>query len=130
MEPYNAFSAAQKEQREIKSLAALALSLDDDKDLNDIVQDLYYAPLFEDYLTQTFNDGDKVFIKGLEKPFRKLNNLRNDAVHANRPAYKRNRFDRDIRETYAEFLGIGRNGILPRLMRLHTKGKGNPTTRR
>ena len=117
---YNAFSAAQKEQREIKSFAALALALDDDKDLNDIVQDLYYAPLFEDYLRQTFNEDDKAFIKGLEKSFGNLNRLRNDTVHANRPAYKRNRFKRDIHETYAEFLGIGRNGILPRLMRLRS----------
>ena len=117
---YNAFSAAQKEQREIKSFAALALALDDDKDLNDIVQDLYYAPLFEDYLRQTFNEDDKEFIKGLEKRFRNLNRLRNDTVHANRPAYKKNNFERDIRETYAEFLGIGRNGILPRLMRLRS----------
>ena len=125
LKSYNAFNAAQKEQREIKSLAALALALDDDKDLNDIVQDLYYAPLFEDYLAQTFNDGDKTFIKSLEKPFRNLNNLRNDTVHANRSAYKRNSFEHDIHETYAEFLGIGRNGILPRLMRLHPKANKN-----
>ena len=125
LKSYNAFNAAQKEQREIKSLAALALALDDDKDLNDIVQDLCYAPLFEDYLAQTFNDGDKTFIKSLEKPFRNLNNLRNDTVHANRSAYKRNSFEHDIHETYAEFLGIGRNGILPRLMRLHPKANKN-----
>ena len=123
LKSYNAFSAAQKEQREIKSFAALALALDDDKDLNDIVQDLYYDPLFEDYLREAFNEDDRTFIKGLEKRFGNLNRLRNDTVHANRPAYKQNNFERDIRETYAEFLGIGSNGILPRLMRLHSDGK-------
>ena len=128
LKPYNLFCAAQKEQREIKSLAALALTLSDDKDLEDIVQALYYTPLFEEYLRQTFREDDKEFIKDAEKAFIKLNRLRNDAVHANRPAYKRNRFERDIRETYAEFLGIGRNGILPRLMRLHPKAK--PSSRR
>lgn len=128
VKPYNAFCAAQKEQREIKSFTSLALALDDDKDLDDIVQALYYAPLFEEYLRQTFNEDDKAFIKGAEKAFIKLNRFRNDTVHANRPAYKRNNFERDIRETYAEFLGIGRDGILPCLMRLHTQYK--PSSRR
>ena len=130
LEPYNAFCIAQKEQREVKSFAALAPVPSEDEDLYDTVQALYYAPLFEEYLRQTFNEDDKAFIKELEKPFGKLNGLRNDAVHANRPAYKRNRFERDIRETYAEFLGIGRNGILPRLMRLHPVASSKQSARR
>ena len=130
LKPYNAFCMGQRDQRELKSFAVLAPIPSEDEDLYDTVQALYYAPLFEEYLRQTFNDADRDFVKGLEKSFGKLNGLRNDAVHANRPAYKRNRFERDIRETYAEFLGIGRNGILPRLMRLHPKDKAKRSARR
>ena len=122
LKPYNEFCAGKKE---VKTFAALAPSPSVDEDLYDTVQNLFYAPLFEDYLRQTFKDEDKEFIKGLEKRFVKLNEFRNDTVHANRPAYKRNKFESNIRETYAEFLGIGRNGILPRLMRLHPKAELN-----
>ena len=118
LKPYNAFCSAQKE---LKSFAALSPAPSDDQDLYDIVQALYYAPLFEDYRKQTFDNYDRSFIKGLEKPFGKLNSLRNDAVHANRPAYKKNKFESDIHKTYAEFLGIECPGILPRLMRLQPK---------
>ncbi len=120
LKPYNAFAASQKE---LKSFAALAPAPSEHKDLPQIVQNLFYAPLFEDYLKQSFNDIDKSFIKELEKPFGKLNKLRNDAVHADRAAYRRNEFDGEVHETYAEFLGVGRPGILPGLMRLHSKSK-------
>ena len=131
LSPYNEFLIESRADKKVlKGLDALAPCLDNDKDLYDAVAELFYAAKFEDYLRHSFNGDDGDFIKGLQKPFSQLNRLRNDSVHANRPAYKRNNFEDDIHRTYAEFLGIGRDGILPRLMRLHPKSNAKPLSRR
>ena len=56
-----------------------------------------------------------------------LNGLANTANHDHSRTYRS--FESEIREAYAEFLGIGRNGILPRLMRLHPKANSNSRKR-
>ena len=122
LKPYNEFCSKQKE---IKSLAALAPVPSEYQDLYDTVQKLYYAPLFEDFLKQSFNSKDRKFIKGLEGVVRKLNPLRNEAVHDHRRTLKS--FESDIRETYAEFIGINCEGILPSLMRLDPKVTTRPS---
>ena len=119
VKPYNEYRSTQKK---LKSLVALAPAPSEYESLYDTVQQLYYAPLFENFLKQSFNSKDRNFIKGLESTItEELNRLRNDAVHDHRRMLQS--FERDIRETYAEFLGIGRPGVLPHLMRLHPKDK-------
>lgn len=125
LRPYNEFCSAQKE---FKSLAALAPAPSEYESLYDTVQQLYYAPLYEDFMKQSFNSKDRKFVKELENAIRRLNPLRNDSVHDHRRTLQS--FEGDIRETYAEFLGIGCNGILPRLMRLHPKDKAKRSARR
>ena len=127
LKAYNEFRA---KQDVVHSFAALAPPPSAYKDLNDTIQDLFYAPLFEDFLEETFNSGDRNFIKDTEKKIRKLNKHRNDAIHNHgKPAMS---FEPDIRETYAEFLGVRRNGILPQLMRLRPEAgaKAKPSARR
>ena len=117
--PYNEYRSTQKK---LKSLVALAPAPSEYESLYNTVQQLYYAPLFENFLKQSFNSKDRNFIKGLESTItEELNRLRNDAVHDHRRMLQS--FERDIRETYAEFLGIGRPGVLPHLMRLHPKDR-------
>ena len=127
LKAYNEFCA---KQDVVHSLAALAPPPSEYKDLYDTIQDLFYAPRFEDFLKETFNSGDRNFIKDTEKKIRKLNKHRNDAIHNHgKPAMS---FEPDIRETYAEFLGVRLNGILPRLMRLRPEAgaKAKPSARR
>ena len=58
LKAYNEFCA---KQDVVHSFAALAPPPSEYKDLNDTIQDLFYAPLFEDFLKETFNSsGPKV----------------------------------------------------------------------
>ena len=125
LKPYNDFRSAQKQ---LTTLAALRPAAGEYEDLYNTIQQLYYAPLFEKFLEQEFNSEERKFIKDLESEIRRLNSLRNDAVHDHRKTL--HSFETDIRETYAKFLGIGHPGILPRLMCLHPKARAKPSDTR
>ena len=125
LKPYNDFRSAQKQ---LTTLAALRPAAGEYEDLYNTIQQLYYAPLFEKFLEQEFNSEERKFIKDLESEIRRLNSLRNDAVHDHRKTL--HSFETDIRETYAKFLGIGHPGILPRLMCLHPKVRAKPSDTR
>ena len=89
------------------------------------MRDLLEEPHFEEFLNAVTEDAR--FVKRLPDKLRDLNNWANKVSHEHHWGYRG--FEAQIRETYAEFLGIGRNGILPRLMRLHPKANANSCNR-
>ena len=90
--------------------------IDDDQSEPDLAP-LVKSPYFDEFLG-TISEDTK-FVRRLPEKLLGLNDWANKVSHEHHWGYKG--FEGQVRETYAEFLGIGRNGILPRLMRLHPK---------
>lgn len=92
----------------------------DSYDLADLVKDLFDTPHFKAFLDYgQLSPEEKRFVNRLRGKLISLNGKANAANHEHRRSSAD--FDNDIRETYSEFLGIGRNGILPRLMQIYAK---------
>ena len=123
--PYREFlrSKAADGLKDLSDLQQVRQIIDDDQSEPDLAP-LIKSPYFDEFLG-TIKD-DTRFLRRLPERLSDLNEWANKVSHQHHWGYKG--FDGQIRETYAEFLGIGRNGILPRLMRLHTKA--NPNSRR
>ena len=75
---------------------------------------LLKAPYFDEFLRTTSDDPR--FIRRLPNKLMELNKWANKVSHEHHWGYRG--FESRVRDTYAEYLGIGRSGILPRLMRL------------
>ena len=106
--------------KDISDLLQVRQIIEDDQSEPDLAP-LVKSPYFDEFLA-TFIEDTK-FVRTLPKKLLDLNDWANKVSHEHHWGYKG--FEGQIRETYAEFLGIGRNGILPRLMRLHPKAKPN-----
>ena len=106
--------------KDISDLLQVRQIIEDDQSEPDLAP-LVKSPYFDEFLA-TFIEDTK-FVRTLPKKLLDLNDWANKVSHEHHWGYKG--FESQIRETYAEFLGIGRNGILPRLMRLHPKAKPN-----
>lgn len=81
------------------------------------IEGSFVEPHFDKFLDTITQD--KRFVKRLPKKLGDLNKWRNIATHQHHWEYPA--FEYQIKKTYAEFMGIGHSGILPRLMRLHPK---------
>lgn len=123
--PYREFlrSKAADGLKDLSDVRQVRQIIEDDQTEPDLAP-LVNAPHFEEFLNTVSEDTR--FIKRLPDKLRDLNEWANKVSHQHHWGYKG--FEGQLRETYAEFLGIGRNGILPRLMRLHPKDK--PSSRR
>lgn len=102
-------------------LSNLKTILEDDSadyDLADLVKRLFNTPHFKAFLDDAqLSSEDKRFVNRLRGKLISLNGKANAANHEHRrPSVS---FDDDIRETYSEFLGIGRKGILPHLIQIY-----------
>lgn len=102
-------------------LSNLKTILEDDSadyDLADLVKRLFDTPHFKAFLDDAqLSSEDKRFVNRLRGKLISLNGKANAANHEHRrPSVS---FDDDIRETYSEFLGIGRKGILPHLIQIY-----------
>ena len=117
-DPYREFLIA-KARRGLKTGHALSpvLQIIEDEQAEPDLAPLLKAPDFEEFLG-TISE-DPRFLRRLPKKLTDLNVWANKVSHEHHWGYKG--FDDQIRKTYAEFLGIGQSGILPRLMRLHPK---------
>ena len=119
-QPYQEYRRNKATNGELKNLADLKRVFEDDRSEPDraahMMRDLIQEPHFEEFLNTVTEDTR--FVKRLPNKLRDLNEWANRVSHEHHWGYKG--FEGQIRETYAEFLGIGRNGILPRLMRLRS----------
>ena len=122
--PYQEFLRS-KADIEIKSFSVQStiVDIEDDRsrlDLRPLIKSLFDASHFGEFIdASSLSSADKGFVKNrVRGKLLYLNGVANTANHNHSRTYRS--FERDIRETYAEFLGIGRNGILPRLMRLRS----------
>ena len=88
--------------------------IEDDRTEPDL-RPLVKSPYFDEFLG-TISEDTK-FVRILPAKLLELNEWANKVSHEHHWGYKG--FEGQIKETYAEFLGIGRTGILPRLMRLY-----------
>ena len=104
-----------KEPSDLKQVQQI---IEDDQSEPDLAP-LVKSPYFDEFLNT--KSQDTKFVRALPRKLLDLNEWANKVSHEHHWGYKG--FEGQIRETYAEFLGIGRNGILPRLMRLHPKDK-------
>ena len=130
--PYHEFLRIKATGGGLKNLSYLRQVIQDDDsdlDLDPLVKNLFDSPLFQEFLDASpFSSADKGFVKNrVRGKLLYLNGLANTANHDHSRTYRS--FESEIREAYAEFLGIGRNGILPRLMRLHPKANSNSRKR-
>ena len=111
--------------KDLSDLQQVRQIIEDDQTEPDLAP-LVRSPYFDEFLG-TISEDTK-FVRRLPEKLLGLNDWANKVSHEHHWGYKG--FEGQIRETYAEFLGIERNGILPRLMRLHPKVKAQRTTRR
>ena len=106
--------------KDLSDLLQVRQIIEDDQSEPDLAP-LVKSPYFDEFLA-TLREDTK-FVRTLPKKLLDLNDWANKVSHEHHWGYKG--FEGQIRETYAEFLGIGRNGILRRLMRLHPKAELN-----
>ncbi len=115
-EPYLEFLRikASSGLKDLSDLQQVRRTIDGDSNEPDL-RPLLKSPYFDEFL-DTISEDTK-FVKRLPGKLLDLNEWANRVSHEHHWGYKG--FEGQIRDTYAEFLGIGRSGILPRLMRLH-----------
>ena len=94
--------------------------IEDDQSEPDLAQ-LLKAPHFDEFLS-TISD-DPRFLRRLPNQLMELNEWANKVSHEHHWGYKG--FEGQVKETYAEFLGIGRSGILARLVRLRPQSNSH-----
>ena len=118
LKPYHGFLRAKARGglKDPRELELVTRTIQDDQVEPDLAR-LLRAPHFEEFLS-TISDDPK-FLRRLPRELMELNELANTVSHQHHWGYRG--FEDQIRETYAKFLGIGRSGILPRLMRLRPK---------
>ena len=116
--PYREFlrDKAASGLKDLSNLQQVRQIIEDDQSEPDLAP-LVNSPHFDEFLGTI--SGDTKFVRRLPDKLLDLNEWANKVSHEHHWGYKG--FEGQIRDTYAEFLGIGRNGILPRLMRLHPK---------
>ena len=116
--PFRVFLTARARAglKDVRDLDLVTKLIEDDQSEPDLAP-LLRAPHFEEFLSTL--PEDPRFLRRLPEKLNDLNDWANKVSHEHHWGYKG--FEGQIRETYAEFMGIGRVGILPRLMRLQLK---------
>jgi hypothetical protein len=108
-------------ERLVKDFKALAPALDERRYgtfLAQMLEQLWRGNDFRQFLGDSFKEKerDRQFILSLQKPLRELLGKRNPPEHPQRGNVKFS--EADLRDTYGQFLGIGQEGILPRLLQI------------
>ena len=119
-EPYSEFLYVKSKSglKAVSELQKVTTIIGDDKSEPDLAK-LVKSPHFREFLATVSEDTQ--FIEGLPGKLLDLNDWANKVSHQHHWRYKG--FEGQINRTYAEFLGIGRQGILPRLIRIHPSKK-------
>ena len=125
--PYHDFLRDKASSGGLNNLSDLQRAVEGDSgdlDLKPLVDSLFAADA-SDTLSKFLDSRglspeDKGFVNNkLPGYLESLNGKANAANHEHNRASKS--FDDEIREVYSDFMGVDRNGILPRLMRIHAK---------